>query len=50
MNYEEIEKQIKEIAEWMKKNCSPHDTIVITSDRFDLLQGITGKPIESDKK
>lgn len=50
MDCKEIEKQIKEIVEWMNKNCSPHDVIVITSDRFDLLQGTVGKPIEPNKK
>ncbi|WP_187620210.1 hypothetical protein [Selenomonas ruminis] len=37
VNIEELERVCKPVVEYMKKNCSPHETIVITDEQFKIV-------------
>lgn len=37
VNVEELEQVCKPVVEYMKKNCSPHETIVITDEQFKIV-------------
>lgn len=37
VNVEELEQVCRPVVEYMKKNCSPHETIVITDEQFKIV-------------
>ena len=46
VNVEELERVCKPVVEYMKKNCSPHETIVITDEQFKIVADTIVIPIK----
>lgn len=40
---------VKPIQEWLDKNGTPHDVIIIQDDRFDIYSGRMGGPRHDDE-
>lgn len=41
----ELKALCKPIVDYMKKNCSPHDTLIITDEQFKIVSDTISVPI-----
>ena len=46
INMEEFQEAMKTAVEWFKKNCNPHQKIIISGDGVELVSGKMGFPVE----